>query len=299
MLLKRRPEILTKQFRHPRIIPLFSLLFCPLTAKSQMLPVYFRAFIVFCLLPFAFCFFACSKRGPAKPTELTVAAASDLAPAFEELGRLFEQETGIKVTFSFSSTGTLAKQIQNGLPVDVFAAANVAFVDDLERQGLILSDTKATYAIGRITLWRRADSPLQIERLEDLARPEIRHIAIANPEHAPYGMAAREALQRLKLWETVQAKLVLGENVRQALQYAETGNADVSITALSLSVQSKGHWRLIPDDLHRPLKQALAVIKNTSHENEARQFAAFINSAQGRPIMRKYGFILPGEQAVD
>jgi molybdate transport system substrate-binding protein len=277
--------------------------FCPLTTISQKLPVYFRAVIAFCLLLCAFCFSACSKQHvveqKAKPVELTVAAASDLAPAFEELGRLFEQETQIKVTFSFSSTGTLAKQIQNGLPVDVFAAANVAFVDDLERQGLILSDTKATYAIGRITLWRRADSPLKIERLEDLARPEVRHVAIANPEHAPYGMAAREALQKLKLWETVQAKLVLGENVRQALQYAETGNADVSITALSLSVQSKGHWTLIPDDLHKPLEQALAVIKNTGHENGARQFAAFINGAQGRPTMRRYGFILPGEQAVD
>jgi molybdate transport system substrate-binding protein len=259
--------------------------------------------IIFCLLLFALCSSACSKQNvaeqKAKPVELTVAAASNLASAFEELGRLFEQETGIKVTFSFSSTGTLVKQIQNGLPADVLVAANLAYVDELEKQGLILPDTKAIYAIGRITLWRRADSPLQIERLEDLARPEIKHIAIANPEHAPYGMAAREALQKLKLWEMVQAKLVLGENIQQALRYAETGNAEVSITALSLSVQSKGRWTLLPADLHKPLEQALAVIKNTSHEKEARQFASFINSAQGRPVMQKHGFTLPGEQAVD
>jgi molybdate transport system substrate-binding protein len=233
------------------------------------------------------------KSGPA---EITVAAASDLTPAFEELGRQFEQERGIKVTFSFGSTGNLAKQLQNGLPADLFAAANVAFVDELEKQGLILPDSKATYAVGRITLWRRADSRLQIERLEDLTRPEIRHIAIANPEHAPYGLAAREALQKAKLWEALQAKLVLGENVRQASQYAETGNAEVAITALSLSLQSNGRWTLVPADLHQPLEQALAVMKNTRHEKEARQFAQFINSPQGRKVMQTYGFLLPGEE---
>jgi molybdate transport system substrate-binding protein len=255
---------------------------------------------IFCLLLFLQCLAACAKQRTseekARPSEITVAAASDLAPAFEELGRLFEQESGTKVIFNFSSTGTLAKQIQNGLPADVFAAANVAFVDDLEKQGLILPDSKARYAVGRITLWVRSDSPLPIERLEDLTRPEIRHIAIANPEHAPYGMAAREALQSVNLWDALQAKLVLGENVRQALQYAETGNADVSITALSLSLQSKGRWTLVPADLHRPLEQALAVIKSSAHEKEARQFALFINSPRGRPVMQRYGFILPGEE---
>lgn len=265
--------------------------FCALSPSPMMV----------CLLLFALCFCGCAKpqagEAKAEAVQLTVAAASDLAPAFEELGQLFEHHTGIKVIFNFSSTGTLAKQIQNGLPVDLFAAANVAFVEELEKRDLILADSKATYAVGRITLWVRPDSPLRIERLEDLTRPDIRHIAIANPEHAPYGMAAREALQQLKLWEPLQAKLVLGENVRQALQYAETGNADVSITALSLSLQSRGRWTLVPEALHKPLEQALAVIKNSRHQNEARQFALFINSAQGRPVMQKYGFLLPDEIA--
>lgn len=242
--------------------------------------------------------FGCSRRvaesrNPAK--EILVAAASDLAPAFEELGRQFEQETGTKVTFSFGSTGTLAKLIENGLPVDLFAAANVEFVDSLERQGIILPGTKALYARGRITIWTRADSPLKIERLEDLANPEVKHVAIANPEHAPYGAAAREALQSAGVWSKVEPKLVLGENVRQALQYAETGNAEATITALSLSVQSNGRWIAVPEQLHKPLDQALAVIKETHAENEARQFASFVNGAKGRPVMRKYGFILPGE----
>jgi molybdate transport system substrate-binding protein len=261
---------------------------------------FLRRGLAFCLLSFALFFAACSKPDartePNKPVAITVAAAADLASAFEELGRLFEQEQKINVTFSFGSTGTLAKQIQNGLPVDVFAAANLSFVDELEKQGLILPDSKAKYATGRITIWTREDSPLGITKLEELTRPEIKRIAIANPEHAPYGQAAREALQALKLWDAVQAKLVLGENVRQAMQYAETGNADVAITALSLSVQGKGHWTLVPDDLHKPLEQALAVIKTTQHEKEARDFAAFINSPQGRPVMKKYGFLLPGEE---
>ena len=226
---------------------------------------------------------------------LTVSAAADLTPAFEELGGLFENETGIKVTFNFGSTGQLAQQIEQGAPVDLFAAANVSFVEELEQKNLIIPETKALYAQGRITLWTRSDDPLRLERLEELTRPEVRHIAIANPEHAPYGEAAREALQSLGIWEPVSSKLVFGENVRQTLQYAEMGNVDAAIVALSLSVQSKGRWVLISEKLHKPLDQALAVIRGTRHEAEARRFASFINSPPGRTIMRKYGFILPGE----
>ena len=230
--------------------------------------------------------------------EITVAAASDLGPAFEELGRLFEQESKIKVTFSFGSTGTLTQQIEHGAPFDLFAAANVSYVDGLEKKGLIFSDSKALYATGRITIWTRSDSSLKIERLEDLTKGEIQKVGIANPEHAPYGAAAREALQSVGAWAVVEPKLVLGENVRQAMQYAETGNVEVALTALSLSVQSKGRWVLIPQELHKPLDQALAVLKGTQHEQAARQFAAFINGPVGRPIMRKYGFILPSEQPI-
>ena len=230
------------------------------------------------------------------PVTLTVSAASDLTPAFEELGKLFTNDTGIKVTFNFGSTGQLTQQIEQGAPVDILAAANVSFVEELERQNLILSDTKTLYAQGRITLWTRSDSSLKPDRVEDLAKPEVRRIAIANPEHAPYGDAARQALESAGIWDRVSSRLVFGENVSQTLQYAETGNVDAAIVALSLSVSSKGRWVLIPDQLHKPLNQALAVIRSTRHEAEARRFANFINSAQGRPIMRKYGFILPGEE---
>jgi molybdate transport system substrate-binding protein len=124
----------------------------------------------------------------------------------------------------------------------------------------------------------------------------VKSVAIANPDHAPYGVAAREALQSVGIWQTIQPKLVLGENVAETLQYAATGNVDVAIVALSLSVQREGRWKLVPEELHQPIDQALAVIKDTRHEPQARQFALFIDGPQGRPIMRKYGFVLPGEE---
>lgn len=237
-----------------------------------------------------------AQQSPRPQTALTVSAAADLTLAFQELGALFEQETGTRVICNFGSTGQLAQQIELGAPVDLFAAANVAFIEELEKQGLILPDTKARYARGRITLWARADNSFPLTRLEDLTRPEVRRVAIANPDHAPYGMAAREALQAAGVWDAVQPKLVLGENIRQALLYAETGNVEAAIVALSLSVQGEGRWVLIPQELHQPLDQALAVIKGTRYEREARRFAAFINGPEGRPIMRKYGFTLPGEE---
>ncbi len=237
-----------------------------------------------------------SSESLQQPITLTISAAADLTLAFKEIGRLFEEETGTKIIFNFGSTGQLAQQIEQGAPVDLFAAANISFIDELAQKGLIIPETKMLYARGRITLWTRENNPLRIERIEDLTRPDVKRIAIANPIHAPYGIAAREALQSVGIWEMIHPKLILGENVRQALLYAETGNVDVAITALSLSIQSKGHWVLLPQDLHKPIDQALAVIKGTSYEAVARQFATFINGPQGRPVMRKYGFILPGEE---
>ena len=127
--------------------------------------------------------------------ELTVAAASDLMPAFQEIGREFESANKTKVVFVFGSTGLLTKQIENGAPMDVFAAANVSYIDQLDQKGLIIPDTKAIYGRGRITLWTSGDSNLRLEGIADLARPEVTRIAIANPDHAPYGLAARQALE--------------------------------------------------------------------------------------------------------
>jgi molybdate transport system substrate-binding protein len=245
----------------------------------------------------AACTGASHQESRQSPT-LTVSAAADLTFALKELGGLFQNQTEVRTVFNFGSTGQLAQQIEQGAPVDVFLAANVAYVDDLERKGLTVPGTKAIYARGRIALWVSPDSSLRIERIADLTVPEIKRVAIANPDHAPYGMAAREALQSAGIWEALQPRLVLGENVRQALQYAETGNVDVAIVALSLSITSKGRWTLIPEELHRPIDQALAVIRGTKFEQEARRFGAFVLGPQGRPIMRKYGFVMPGEVPV-
>ena len=241
--------------------------------------------------------FASCNRSPENKNQIIVAAAADLAPALEELGRVFEQSHSTKVVFSFGSRGMLAKQIETGAPRDVFASANSDYIDELDKKGLILPGTRALYARGRIVLWTTKDSPLKLDKIADLVRPEVKRIAIANPEHAPYGVVAQEALQKAGIWEAVQSRIVFGENVRQALQFAQTGNVDVAIVAMSLAKASDGRWLLVPQELHRPLDQALAVIRGTKQERAAREFASFINSPPGREIMNKYGFTAPGENA--
>jgi molybdate transport system substrate-binding protein len=231
-----------------------------------------------------------------QPVTLTVSAASDLGPAFREMGPLFEAETGIKASFNFGSTGQLAQQIEQGAPVDLFAAADAARIAALGTKGLVLSDTVTVYAVGRIVLWTREGSPLRLERLEDILRPEVTRIAIANPDHAPYGVAARQAMQSAGIWEQLKDKLVLAENVQQALQYAQAGNVDAAIVARSLVVQGDGRWTPVPAELHEPIVQVLAVISGTSHESEARRFADFVTGPRGREVLQKYGFTLPGQE---
>ena len=225
--------------------------------------------------------------------DLTVAAASDLTPAFEEIGRAFESTYKTKVVFVFGSTGMLTRQIENGAPVDLFAAASMSYIDELDQKGLIIPDSKAVYARGRITLWTTSDSTLRLEGIKDLARPEVTRIAIANPDHAPYGLAARQALESAGIWDSVKPKLVYGDNIRQTLQYAETGNVEVAIVALSLSKEGHGRWSLIPEEMHKPLDQALAIMKSTKKEQTARAFATFLTGPQGRAILQKYGFTFP------
>ncbi len=239
---------------------------------------------------------ACAlPAAPPKPEPLLVSAASNLILAFEELGARYEQETGTPVTFNFAASGQLAHQIDQGAPVDLFAAANVAYVEDLAAKGRILPDSVQVYARGRLTLWTRADSAITVKTIENLLEPEIRRVAIANPEHAPYGVAARQALQTAGVWNAVQPKLVLGENVRQTLQFAETGDVDVAIVPLSLSVTSDGRWVLVPEDLHAPIDQALGIVADSPRQAQASDFAAFITGPEGGAILRKYGFLPPGE----
>lgn len=226
---------------------------------------------------------------------LLVAAAADLQFAFTDIGEKFKEQSGQEVTFTFGSTGNLTTQIENGAPFDILAAANIAFVERLKEQGLIIPDTQQLYAQGRIVLVVNREAGVRATGLQDLLDPAISRVAIANPEHAPYGKAAQEALQSVGIWEEIQPKLVLGENVRQTLQFVQTGDVQVGIVALSVANVPEVTYTLLDGNLHNPLNQALAVIKGTPHEAAARAFIDFVNGPQGRPIMKKYGFLLPGE----
>lgn len=241
------------------------------------------------LVMFAVLLVACASE----PRSLTVSAASNLQTAFTEIGTQFEKQTGTKIIFNFGATGSLAQQIAQGAPVDLFAAADRATVDDLAARGLVLTDTIQVYARGQIVLYTRGDSALQLQSLADLARPEIKRVAIANPEHAPYGAAAQEALQDAGLWSAVQPKIIFAENIQQTQQYADTGNVDAAIVAYSLAVGSKGRWVPIPQGLYRPIDQALGVVKGAKNERDARAFSAFVVGRAGRAILEKYGYGFP------
>lgn len=246
----------------------------------------------------------CAPRGPggggapgngagdaARP--LTVAAASDLHFAFSEIGKLFTEETGVEVTFTFGASGSLARQIENGAPVDLFAAADTAYVDHLIEAGAILPDSRRVYALGHLVLAAGAAAP--VDDLEDLLDPAIRHLAVANPDHAPYGRAAREALESAGLWEVLQPKLVLAENVRQALQYVETGNADAGLVPRSLADVPDITFVAVDPSLYAPLEQTLGIVAGSPREAEARRFVELVTGPEGRAVLERYGFGLPAE----
>lgn len=234
---------------------------------------------------------AAAQRRP----ELTVYGAADLAFAFKELAPRFEQAVGVKVTLVLGSTGNLAKQIEHGAPADVFFAANRSFVDDLADKAAVIPETRAVYAQGRIVLVTAKGAPLKPAGLRDLLDPGIRHVAIANPQHAPYGKAAEEALRRLGLWEPLRSRLVYGENIRHALQFVESGAADAGVVALSVALGAAVDYVPIDPALHSPLDQACAVVRRSARPELALAFIQFINGPEGRAVMKRYGFLLPGE----
>lgn len=242
---------------------------------------------------------ACSRSGGGGAhagEPLRVAAAADLAMAFAEVGAAFEKDTGKKVDFTFGSTGLLAKQIQEGAPFDVFAAANVEFADGAVQTGSCFADSKALYAKGRIVMWSKNPEllPPDMAALKD---PKFVKVAIANPEHAPYGRAAKQAMEKVGAWQSVEPRLVYGENVQQTFMFAQSGNAEVAIIALSLAVVSPGKYVLVDPALHDPLDQAMVVCKGGGKANEGREFIRFVNSERGRAVMQRFGFLLPGETA--
>ena len=271
---------------------------CALAASIVVAPAPARrAARVWALLFCALCVAAAGCRRPSKKAEpLKVAAAADLGRAFEDLGRGFEKATGEGVAFTFGSTGLLSQQIEQGAPFDVFAAANVSYVDGLIQKGYAAPETRALYARGRIVIWwPKGSLAAPPAALGDLRDARFVRVAIANPEHAPYGQAAEQALTRAGLREALGPRLVYGENVQQAMQFAATGNAEVALIALSLAVGSAGDYVVIDQALHDPIDQALAVCARAPHPALGRAFVAYVTGAEGRATMRRHGFLLPGE----
>ena len=230
--------------------------------------------------------------------KITVAAAADLKFAMDELVSVFKNANpGAQVDVVYGSSGNFYSQIKEGAPYDLFFSADITYPEQLVTGGLAASDVKP-YAFGRIVLWSGSLDASRMT-LESLADPKIARIAIANPQHAPYGKRAQEALQAAGLWDKIEPKLVYGENIAQTAQFVESGNAQVGIIALSLAVNpelaSKGGYWLIPDKLHQPLKQAYVITKRAENNALARRFAEYMGSKPARTVMIKYGFGLPGE----
>lgn len=236
---------------------------------------------------------------PALAESLTVAAASDLKFAMAEVVEQFRTEhPGDKINVVYGSSGKFYTQIVNGAPFDMYFSADIAYPRKLEAEGQTAGPTRP-YALGRLVLWS-----LKLElgntALNDLPSAPLRKFAIANPQHAPYGLRAKEALQDQGAWAALQSKLVLGENIAHTAQFIDSGAADAGIVALALvlspTMEGKGAWTLIPAEWHEPLEQGFAITARAADNPLATAFADYMASEPARTIMRRYGFVLPGEE---
>lgn len=241
-------------------------------------------------------------RAQAAPEQILVAAAADLNFVFQQVAAGYERETGNTVKLSFGSSGNFFSQIRNGAPFDLFFSADIDYPRKLEAAGMVEPGSLYQYAIGRIVLWGPKDSAIEVERgLHILVEPRVRKIAIANPEHAPYGRAAVSAMQHEGIYEAVRDKLVLGENISQAAQFVESGNADVGIVALSLALaptlRDHGRYFLIPPSLYPPLAQAGVILRSSPRKSAGRQFMDFLKRPESIKLLQQFGFAVRGAGA--
>ena len=199
----------------------------------------------------------------------------------------------MRLTFGF--VRSLAQQIRNGAPADVFFAANESFVEDLTRENLTLRQTQTIYARGRLATVTLKSTGIRINGVSDLTNPKVRRIAIATPQHAPYGLAAKEALEAAGLWTTLEPKLVFSESVQQAVQFVRSGSAEAGLVARSVADTPDLHWKLVDDRLHAPLNQMAVVLARTKHPGVSMSFIEFVKGLQGRFVMQQFGFLRPGE----
>ncbi len=244
-------------------------------------------------------------RATADAVEPTlVFAAANLREALTDVVRSYRETGGDSIVLVFGSTGDLTTQIANGAPADLLLAANEAAVDSLQTLGLIDVDTREVYAVGRVALITRcapapdgaedSAAPCEDVAVQDLPKPRFRAIAIADPRYAPYGLAARQVLERAGVYERVKEKLVMGANVSQAEQFVSSGNAEVGLVALSLVINKRGvHHYVVDSSLHDPLAQAAAVLARAEHPGSAAALLQFLRSASGAAILERYGFLVP------
>ena len=244
---------------------------------------------------------ACARPAetPARRGRVRVAAAADLNAAFGDLITRFGGSHDVDVSVSYGSSGTFYAQLLNQAPFDMFLSADVAYPNQLAARGLTVPQSEFTYAIGRIVVWAPSSSPLDVERegLQALAQASVAHVAVANPEHAPYGRAAIAAMQSAGVYDRVKPKLVVGENIAQTLQFVQSGAADVGIVALSLAlapnVKGKGRMYQIPVSAYPRLEQGGVILKDAADLDAARAFRGFLLSADGQAILKQYGFAPP------
>jgi molybdate transport system substrate-binding protein len=233
--------------------------------------------------------------------EIVVAAAADMSAALPQLADAYTKKNGRTVKLSFGASGNLTNQIRNGAPFDVFFSADEEYPQQLIAEGLALKETLYRYAVGRLVLWVPRDSALDVSKLgiKALLDPAVKKISIANPATAPYGRAAAAALRHFGIYDPVSSRLVLGENVSQAAQFVESGNAQAGLIALSHALapamKDKGRYWMVPLDAYPTLNQAAVVLSKSKQQEGAREFLEFLRSPEATSLLTSYGFSLPAE----
>jgi molybdate transport system substrate-binding protein len=231
--------------------------------------------------------------------EITVAAAADMSAALPELVAAYTKKTGQTVKLAFGASGNLTNQIRNGAPFDVFFSADEQYPQQLIAEGLASKDTLYRYAIGRLVLWVPNDSPLDLSKLgiQALLDPSVKKISIANPATAPYGRAAEATLRHFAIYDKVSSRLVLGENISQAAQFVDSGNAQAGMIALSHALapamKDKGRYWSVPLDAYPTLNQAAVMISKSKQQDAARKFLEFMRSPEANSLLTRFGFSLP------
>jgi len=233
-----------------------------------------------------------SFAGPAK--EITVSAAISLKDAFVEMGKIFkERHPGVKLVFNFAASGDLARQIEAGAPVDLFASAAQKDMDDLDRKGLLVANSRTNFASNKVVLVKPARSRIPLNSFQDLQKNEIKRMVIGNPKTVPAGRYAEEVLRYFSLWNVIKEKLIFAEHVRQGLDYVARNEVDAAIVYSTDAFIRDKQVKIVavaPDGSHQPIIYPIALVKGTKNENLAKSFISLILSEEGKKVLQKFGF---------